>query len=68
VPGGLLGLWVVCLLGLFSSVFVIALGFLPPAQIPVGNVTVYEVIIIGGFVVGCLLPFVILAVNKVCKK
>ncbi len=68
VPGGKVGLWVTCLFGLFSSLFTIGLGFLPPAQIPVGNVTTYEVIIITGFIAGCLLPLIIYSVNRFFKN
>ena len=64
IPGGKLGLWAVCLSGLIASIFTIALGFLPPSQIPVGNVTIYESVIVIGFIVGCLLPFVIYAFNN----
>jgi glutamate:GABA antiporter len=58
IPGGKIGLWVTCLLGLFSSIFTIFLGFLPPSQIPVGSLFQYETLIIIGFIVGCLFPFV----------
>lgn len=59
IPFGKLGLWVTCLLGLFSSIFTIFLGFLPPSQIAVGNIYRYEFIIVSGFTAGCIVPFVI---------
>jgi len=68
IPGGKIGLWVTCLFGLFSSLFTIGLGFLPPSQIPVGNLTTYESVIIIGFVVGCLLPLGLYWVTRVFRK
>lgn len=64
IPGGKVGLWITCLFGLLTSLFVIILGFLPPSQIPVGNVGRYETIIITGVIVGCLLPLVIYSLSK----
>lgn len=58
IPGGKLGLWVICMLGLFTSVAGVIIGFFPPSQIPVGNLTTYEVIISVGVVFGCIAPFV----------
>ncbi|TAK76026.1 MAG: amino acid permease [Gammaproteobacteria bacterium] len=57
IPGGKIGLWSVCLVGLVSCIFTIGIGFLPPSQIPVGNLTIYELILGAGVVIGCLLPF-----------
>ena len=59
VPGGNWGMWLVCLCGLISCVFTIAIGFLPPSQIPVGNVTTYEILLISGVVLGCVAPMLI---------
>jgi amino acid transporter len=57
IPGGKIGLWAVCLLGLFTCLFGVFIGFVPPNQIPVGNLFLYEAIIVGGVIVGCLTPF-----------
>lgn len=58
IPGGKFGLWFVCLLGLFTCIFAVIIGFFPPSQLPVGNVVRYEIIITSGVVIGCLVPFV----------
>jgi amino acid transporter len=63
VPGGKFGLWLACLAGIMSCLFTIVIGFFPPAQIPVGNLVVYELIILGGVVLGCLLPLFIYYLN-----
>lgn len=57
IPGGKIGLWVICLLGLLTCLFGVVIGFVPPAQIPVGSVLKYEFIISIGVILGCLAPF-----------
>jgi putative glutamate/gamma-aminobutyrate antiporter len=68
IPGGKLGLWIVCLLGLGSSLITALIGFLPPSQIPVGNVMTYEIIVCAGVFLGCLLPLVIYELNVKFNK
>ncbi len=68
VPGGKLGMWIVCSLGLLSCVFAIAIGFLPPDQVQVGGLIRYEVILVMGMFVGCLVPLIIYSVRKRCRK
>ena len=43
IPLGKVGIWVVSLMGLFSCLFVIAIGFTPPSQISMENVWGYEI-------------------------
>lgn len=57
IPGRKIGLWMVCLLGMITCLFGIFIGFVPPKQIPVGNLFTYEAIIVGGVIIGCLAPF-----------
>ena len=64
IPCGNIGVWVIGLLGLTSCTAAIILGFIPPAQLPVGNVTIYEAVLIGGIVILCLPPAIIFY----CKK
>ncbi len=68
IPGGKIGLWVVCGIGSLSCLFTIIIGFLPPSQIAVGNVLKYELIICIGVLLSCLLPFVVHAVNERSKR
>lgn len=67
IPCGKLGVWVVGGVGIISSVFTILIGFIPPSQIPIGNVFVYEFLLIIGFVLVCLLPFFIYRFKKVSE-
>lgn len=64
IPGGKIGVWITCLLGLVTCFFAIGIGFLPPSQIPVGNTFTYEMIIIAGVIFGCLVPLVISKLNR----
>ncbi len=59
VPGGTLGMRIVCGLGIFSCLTVILFGFLPPSQIAISNVYLYEAILIGGMLILCLSPFIL---------
>ncbi|OGT43395.1 MAG: transporter [Gammaproteobacteria bacterium RIFCSPHIGHO2_12_FULL_40_19] len=68
IPGGKIGLWVTCLLGLLTCLFAVVIGFFPPIQIPVGNVVTYEIIIMSGVVIGCIVPSIITGVMRLLKK
>jgi len=59
IPGGKIGLWIVCGSGCLAALFTIFIGFLPPSQIPVGNLTTYELLIVAGIVICCTIPFVL---------
>lgn len=64
VPGGKIGIWIISGMGLFSCVVAILLGFIPPTQIQVGNLFVYELLLVVGMISLCLPPLIIYA----CKK
>lgn len=61
IPGGKIGLWIVCLLGLAGCIMTEIVGFIPPDSINVGSLTRYEMIFVGGMlvmilpVIGCYL-------------
>ncbi len=59
IPGGLKGVWITGLLGIFSCVGAILLGFLPPSNITVGHIFGYEAILIGGIVVFAGIPWLL---------
>jgi glutamate:GABA antiporter len=64
IPFGIAGIAVVCLLGLLSSIAAIALGFIPPAQLPVGNVWVYESVLVLGILLLTAPPIIIYLLRK----
>jgi putative glutamate/gamma-aminobutyrate antiporter len=68
IPGGRWVMWLVTSLGIFSCLGAIALGFIPPAQIKVGNVFRYETILIVGILILCALPFIIQMLNKFASR
>ena len=59
IPGGKLGLWLVCGSGMISCLFTIVVGFFPPSQIPVGNLVTYETLIVTGIIICCVIPFIL---------
>jgi len=64
VPFGNAGIWLLGIFGITSCVGAIMLGFVPPAQINVGDVTTYEILLVAGVVVFCLPPFLIYNYKK----
>ena len=64
VPGGQWGIWVLGIIGILACITAILLGFVPPAQISVGNILRYETILIGGIILLCLPPFLIYSYKK----
>lgn len=60
IPGGKMGVWLVCGTGIFTCIAAIILGFLPPTHIiETGGILKYEAILIFGVIICCLLPLVI---------
>jgi len=59
IPGGKIGIWLVCGVGMMTCLGAILLGFLPPTQIAIGNIFHYEAILIVGISVCCLLPLIL---------
>jgi amino acid transporter len=68
MPGGKIGLWSISFIGIISCFFAIWVGFLPPAQIPVGNVLTYEMIVIGGVLFSYLFPLIVYEAHELLEK
>jgi putative glutamate/gamma-aminobutyrate antiporter len=64
VPGGIKGLWIICLLGIIGSTLGFFLGFLPPSQLDTGSVIRLEAFLVGGTVLACALPLIIYSLRK----
>lgn len=64
IPGGNLGMWIVCVLGILSCIGTIIVGFFPPSQIQVGKIFTYECILVIGIIVFCVPPFILYAMRK----
>lgn len=58
IPGGSFGIWLVCGTGILTCVGAIIIGFIPPTQVTVGKVGIYETILIGGILIFSAPPFI----------
>ena len=59
VPGENFGIILVSGIGLLTCLFVFIVGLFPPAQILISNKFLYELVLIGGLVILCILPLII---------
>jgi len=59
IPGGNWGIWLAGITGILTCVGAIIIGFIPPADIPISNLLVYEIILITGFLLFIFAPFFI---------
>lgn len=64
IPGGNIGIWIVAGLGLICCLITILIGFVPPTQIPVGNVTFFESFLVGGLIIFVLVPWFLAKRNE----
>jgi len=67
IPGGKMGVWLVCLLGLIGSGIALAVGFIPPTGINVGSAMHYEVLFLGGMLV-LILPAILWILIKFVNR
>ncbi|MBP3535539.1 MAG: amino acid permease [Muribaculaceae bacterium] len=64
VPGGKVGQWVVCILGVGGAVLALLLSYIPPSQIDTGSPVVYVGILLAGVALFVALPLVVYALRK----
>jgi amino acid transporter len=64
IPGGNFGIWLVCGTGMITCIGAIILGFIPPTQVAVGKIAIYEAILIGGIIIFSVPPFLLSALKK----
>lgn len=64
IPGGNFGMWIVAGIGFLGSLLVFFLGFVPPAQVTIGNTLPYECFLIGGLIFFCIIPIIIFCLRK----
>lgn len=57
VPFGKFGIWFFSLLGALSSLIAFCICFIPPNQIDVGNIFVYEIFLIATLAIMCIIPY-----------
>ncbi len=59
IPGGNYGIWITGIIGILTCCGAIIIGFIPPTEVKIDNVLVYEIILIAGIVIFTVLPFII---------
>lgn len=64
VPGNTIGMWITAGVGILSCLLVIGIGFIPPEHSQVGNVLIYELILIGGMLLLAILPLLFFHLRK----
>jgi putative glutamate/gamma-aminobutyrate antiporter len=64
IPFGNIGIWIVGCAGILASVFTIAIGYFPPAEINVGSIAFYEAFLIIGFATFYIIPLIIYKMKK----
>jgi len=48
IPGGKMGTWLVCLLGLMGCLITLFVGFIPPSNLNIGSSFYYEILFCSG--------------------
>jgi len=64
IPGGNFGMWLVAGIGLVSSLCTVIIGFFPPEQLETGSILFFELFLVGGIIIFCAAPFIILLFKK----
>lgn len=59
IPGGKLGIWIVSGLGIVSCILTFLLGFLPPTGVQIGKLWHFELTLILGTLLFCVVPFML---------
>lgn len=57
VPGGNIVMWIICSSGMLCCFLTMLAGFVPPSQIPVGNLFFFEGFLIGGLTLFVVIPW-----------
>lgn len=59
IPGKNAVMWLLCGTGTLCCLVAMFIGFVPPAQIPIENVFIFELFLIGGLVLFVLIPWLL---------
>jgi glutamate:GABA antiporter len=66
IPGGFIGIWLVAGAGILCCVMTIMLGFVPPTQVPIKNIVLFESILIGGLFLFAVIPWILTGKRNTC--
>lgn len=64
IPGGIGVMWLVAGTGIICCILAMIVGFIPPAQIPIGNVFFFESFLIIGLILFVVLPWLLAKKDK----
>ncbi|PCI93312.1 amino acid permease [Candidatus Aerophobetes bacterium] len=64
IPFGRIGIIVTTVLGALSCIATIGFGFIPPKMLGISNILEYELSLIGGMALLCILPYLIHRLSK----
>ena len=59
IPGGNGVMWIVSGTGIVCCIIAMLIGFVPPSQIPVGNVFLFDSFLVGGLILFVLIPWLL---------
>lgn len=59
IPGGMAAMWCVAGLGILCCLIAMAIGFVPPTQIPITNVAFFEAFLFGGIFIFVVVPWIL---------
>ncbi len=65
IPGGNWGIWVVSGVGIVASFLTFVISFIPPENIQIGSVFVYETLLVSGLILMSLPPFIL---YRLCRR
>lgn len=57
IPGGNIVMWIISGTGIICCVLAMIIGFVPPSQIPIGNVFIFESFLIIGLILFMIIPW-----------
>jgi amino acid transporter len=57
IPGGKFGVWFVSLTGLLCCLIAIIIGFIPPSDIPIKNLSFFEGVLVSGMLLFVVIPW-----------
>lgn len=57
IPGKAFGIWLVAGIGLLCCVATIMIGFVPPTQVPIKNIVLFESLLVGGLLFFSIVPW-----------
>jgi putative glutamate/gamma-aminobutyrate antiporter len=64
IPGGMIGMWTVGILGAAAAVLAICISFIPPSQISTGSPAIYIGILLAGSAIFAAVPFLVYSTHR----